>query len=59
MWNNPAIGEVMFGENITIWKAQSTKELDYWITAGETPAEILEQYTETTGKPPMIPMEHT
>lgn len=55
LWNNPAIGEVTFGKNITEWKAHSTKELDYWITAGDTPSEIVEKYADATGKVPMMP----
>lgn len=39
LWNNPAVGSVTFGKNVTTWRAQSTKVLDYWITAGDTPAE--------------------
>lgn len=37
LWHNPAIGEVSFGKNRTTWRAESTKQLDYWITAGNTP----------------------
>ena len=29
--------------------------IDYWITAGETPAEILENYTAVTGRPGEFP----
>lgn len=57
LWNNPAIGRVTFGMNMTEWEAQSTKEIDFWITAGDSPKEILENYMEVTGKPPMMP-EH-
>lgn len=55
LWNNPAIGSVVFGKNGTEWKAESTKQIDYWITVGDTPAEIEENYMEVTGKPPMMP----
>jgi alpha-D-xyloside xylohydrolase len=55
LWNNPAIGEVTFGKNITEWKADSTKRLDYWVTAGDTPAEIEEGYASVTGTVPMMP----
>lgn len=55
LWNNPAIGEASFGKNITEWKALYTKELDYWITAGDTPSEIIQNYTAVTGRPPMMP----
>lgn len=55
LWNNPAIGSVSFGKNITEYTAESTKQLDYWITAGHTPAEILEKYAAVTGRVPMMP----
>ena len=55
LWNNPAIGAVTFGKNVTEWKANSTKQMDYWITAGDTPAEIEEAYADVTGKVPMMP----
>ncbi len=49
------MGRVNFGKNITTWEAFSTKKLDYWITAGDTPAEIEEAYANATGKVPMMP----
>lgn len=55
LWNNPAVGRVNFGKNITTWEAFSAKKLDYWITAGDTPAEIEESYADVTGKVPMMP----
>ena len=55
LWNNAAIGEVHFGSNTTEWVAQSTRQLDYWITAGSTPAMIEEAYASVTGKAPMMP----
>lgn len=54
-WHNPAIGSVSFGKNTTEWRAESTKQLDYWITAGETPAQIEEQFSQVTGRAPMMP----
>jgi alpha-D-xyloside xylohydrolase len=54
-WHNPAIGRASFAKNRTEWYAESTKQMDYWITAGDTPAEIIEAYTNATGKPPMMP----
>lgn len=55
LWNNPAIGSVTFGKNLTEWTALSTRQMDYWITAGDTPAEIEEAYADATGKVPMMP----
>ena len=55
LWNNPAIGTATFGANVTEWTAKSTAKLDYFITAGDTPAEIESQYTLATGRTPMMP----
>ena len=55
LWNNPGVGRATFGTNITTWEAFSTKQMDYWITAGDTPAEIEEAYANATGKVPMMP----
>ena len=55
LWNNPAVGRVNFARNITTWEAKSTKKLDYWITAGDSPAEIEEAYANAAGKVPMMP----
>ena len=55
LWNNPAVGRVVFGKNITSWEAFSTKALDYWITAGDTPAQIEEAYASVAGTVPMMP----
>lgn len=55
LWNNPGIGKVTFGKNITEWIANSSKQLDYFITAGDTPAEIEEGYAKATGTVPMMP----
>lgn len=55
LWHNPAIGRASFGKNYTEWYAESTKQLDYWITAGDTPSEIVEAFANATGKVPMMP----
>ena len=54
-WNNPAIGTATFGANKTEWYAKRTKKIDYFITAGDTPAEIEKQYSDATGRTPMMP----
>jgi alpha-D-xyloside xylohydrolase len=55
LWNNPGIGRAVFGKNIMSFESDSTKQMDYWITAGETPAEIIATYANVTGKVPMMP----
>ena len=53
--NNPAIGKASFGNNYTEWQFESTKQIDYWICAGDTPAEIEKLYSACTGRAPMMP----
>ncbi|MCO7127902.1 family 31 glucosidase [Sporolactobacillus shoreicorticis] len=55
LWANPAIGKVFFGSNHSEWTADSSRQLDYWITAGDTPAQIEQQYSSVTGHVPMMP----
>lgn len=50
LWNNPSIGNVVFGKNVMSFEALSTKVLDYWVVAGDTPAQIVESYADATGK---------
>ncbi|MBR0366186.1 MAG: glycoside hydrolase family 31 protein [Clostridia bacterium] len=55
LWNNAGIGEVMFGANYTQWRSELSEELDYWITADDTPKQILENYTAVVGRAPEFP----
>jgi len=55
LWNNPAIGHVTFGKNVTEWGAASTRQMDYWITVGDRPADIVEAYGRATGTAPVMP----
>jgi alpha-D-xyloside xylohydrolase len=55
LWNNPAIGHASFAANMTELVAEQSPQLDYWITAGETPAAIEERYAAVTGTVPMMP----
>lgn len=55
LWNNPGVGRAVFGKNIMSFEAYSTKTLDYWVTAGDTPAQIEEAYAAVTGTVPMMP----
>lgn len=55
LWHNPAIGKAVFGKNQTQWYAESTEQMDYWITAGDTPDEIEQAYARATGTVPMMP----
>lgn len=55
LWNHPGVGRATFGFNITEWQGMRAKEIDFWITAADTPAQIIANYTDATGKPPMMP----
>lgn len=61
LWNNPAIGRVSFAKNNTLWQAQSTKQLDYWVTAPQASdnlsvyAQIESRYADVTGHAPHMP----
>ena len=54
LWNNPAVGHVSFGKNITEWEAAACKDMDYWITVADTPKALVENYTAVTGRAPMM-----
>lgn len=55
LWNNPGIGRAVLGTNVMSFEAYSTRALDYWIVAGDSPAEIEEAYASVTGYVPMMP----
>ncbi len=55
LWNNPAVGRVTFGNNYTEWIARATREMDYYITAADTPKAIIDNYTSATGHADMFP----
>ena len=55
LWNNPAVGRVELGYNATRWVAEAAPQIDYWITTGNTPADILSNYAEVTGHAPEFP----
>ncbi|MEP7288582.1 MAG: TIM-barrel domain-containing protein [Chloroflexota bacterium] len=55
LWNNPAVGRVELGTTATRWVADATSQIDYWITVGDTPADILASYADVTGHTPRFP----
>lgn len=55
LWNNPCVGEAVFGENFTQWHGEMSEGIDYWITAGDTPKDIIANYTEVVGRAPEFP----
>lgn len=55
LWNTPAVGEASFARNGTRWISEAAQGIDYWVTAGDTPADILRNYARATGTAPMMP----
>jgi alpha-D-xyloside xylohydrolase len=55
LWHSPAVGRVELGYNATRWVADAALQLDYWITSGDTPTDILDRYTLATGRSPVLP----
>ena len=55
LWNNPSLGRVELGNNRTRWVSQGCRQLDYYVTAGDSYAEIMEHYADATGHAPEFP----
>lgn len=55
LWNNPAIGNAEFGNNHTVWTAESCYQADYVIFTGNTPADTMNRYCRLTGFAPHMP----
>jgi alpha-D-xyloside xylohydrolase len=55
LWNNPSLGRVEFGNSMTRWVSRGCRQLDYYITAGDSYAEIMENYAGVTGHAPEFP----
>lgn len=55
LWHNPSIGTATFAKNRTVWSSQSSEQIDYWVTAGQTPADIERNYADATGHAPRMP----
>src|ERR1700733_5324347 len=55
LWNHPGIGRVELGATATRWGSEATRQWDFWITAGDEPAQILRAYAGAVGRAPMLP----
>jgi alpha-D-xyloside xylohydrolase len=55
LWNSPAVGQVQLAANGTRWGSDDARQIDYWFTAGSTPAAILASYADATGHSPVLP----
>jgi len=54
-WNNPGDGDVDLARNVTRWSTGETDQLDYFVIAGPTPAQILRGWFTLTGRPTPLP----
>ena len=55
LWHNPALGRVELGHTRTRWTADMTDGVDYWITTGDAPGDLLSHYVDATGHAPRLP----
>ncbi len=55
LWHHPGTGRAELGESVTRWVSDASAGLDYWVTAGDTPAEIFSNYAGATGHAPIMP----
>lgn len=55
LWNNPSLGRVEFGNNMTRWVSRGCRQLDYYVTAGDSYADIVGNYAGVTGRAPLLP----
>lgn len=55
LWNNPSLGRAEFGNNKTRWISEGCRQMDFFITVGDTYAEIMEHYADATGHAPAFP----
>lgn len=55
LWNCPAVGRVELAANGTRWVADSAHQIDYWVTTGDNPGQILGRYADATGHAPRLP----
>lgn len=55
LWNNPSLGRAEFGNNMMRWVSYGCKQIDYYVTAGGSYADIMENYADVTGHAPEFP----
>ncbi len=57
LWNTSAVGYASLGKNMTEWHFDMEDEIDYVIFAGDSPREIVKNYTASVGRVPKMPRE--
>jgi alpha-D-xyloside xylohydrolase len=56
LWNSPAVGQVQLAATGTRWVSDDARQIDYWFTTADSPAEILASYADATGHSPVMPV---
>jgi alpha-D-xyloside xylohydrolase len=55
LWNNPSLGRVELGANMTRWTSEGCRQVDYYVCTGDSYAEIMGRYADVTGHAPAFP----
>jgi alpha-D-xyloside xylohydrolase len=55
IWNNPSIGRADLSMTNTSFSSKYAKQIDYFIFAEGTPADLVRRYSMLSGKSPMMP----
>ncbi|RPI43765.1 MAG: glycoside hydrolase family 31 protein, partial [Bacteroidetes bacterium] len=55
IWNNPSIGRAELSMTQTRFTAEYARQIDYFIFAADTPADLVHRYAGLTGKSPTMP----
>ena len=55
LWNNPSVGRCELTNNHSKWTAYCTKQVDYLVITGDSPAKIMGTYADLTGHTPEFP----
>ncbi|MCC8167976.1 MAG: hypothetical protein LIO37_01360 [Clostridiales bacterium] len=55
IWNNPSVGRCELTKSHTKWTAYRTKQVDYLVLGGDSPAEVMGMYADLTGHTPDFP----
>jgi alpha-D-xyloside xylohydrolase len=55
IWNNPSIGRADLSLTHTSFSAKYARQIDYFMFAEETPADLVRHYSALTGKSPVMP----
>lgn len=55
LWNNPSVGQCELTHNRYKWIANRTRQVDYLVIGGESPAEVMKKYADLMGHTPQFP----